>query len=180
MEILQSNFSQRLQVTHKYGTITIIFSFIKIKKLHGAISNDCSRCFNTGIYFQAKTCFSKSGIWDVAFDMMHNQSTCSKLLQMSQGLKTECLVNCLRRNKFITNSSSDSKQSRLLWASTLILSLRIFLQFHFRLAFYFWFILKTKSNHAILFPKANSFNIFAVKLRKSLFSVFAWAGFFSP
>lgn len=163
METLQSNFSQHLQVTHKYGTITIIFSCVKIKTLHRAISNDCSRCFNTGIYFQAKTCFSKSGMWDVAFVMTHNQSTCSKLLQMSPGLKTECLVNCLRRNKFITNKSSDSQQSRLLWASPLILSLRIFPQFHFRLGhFIFGSYLRPSLIVPLFFPKASSSNILAV------------------
>jgi hypothetical protein len=31
----------------------------------------------------------------------------TKLLQMSPDMKTECLVNCLRKNKFIINNISD-------------------------------------------------------------------------
>jgi hypothetical protein len=156
MAILQSNSSQHLQVTQKYGTFTIIFSFIQI-----------SKCFNTDIYFQAKTCFSKSGMRVVAIVTMHNPIVQTKLLKISPNLKTDCLVKCLWRNTLITNNSSGFKQSSLLWTSPLILWLRIFLQFHLRLwHFIFGSYLRPKSNHAIIISKSKYSNTLAVMSEK--------------
>jgi hypothetical protein len=156
------------------GNNQIIFSFIKIKKLHGAISNDCSRCFNTGIYFQAKTCFSK-----LACEML-NLSWCTinplvqaKLLQMSQDLKIECLVKCLTRNKFIVNNSSDFKRGRLLWASPAHFESQNISTILFQnSAFYFWFILKTKSNHVIIFSTSKLFQHSCCKVWDNRYSQF--------
>ena len=91
----------------------------------------------------------------------------TKLLQMSRDLKKESLVNCLRRNKFITINSSDFKRSRLLWASPINLSLRIFLQFHFRLwHFIFGSYVRPSLIMPLFFPKASSSNILAIKSEK--------------
>lgn len=105
----------------------------------------------------------------------------TKLLQMSQDLKIECLVNCLRRNKFITNYSSDFKRSRLLWASPLILSLRIFLQFHLRLwHFIFGSYLRPSLIMPLFFPKASSSNILAMKSDKIAILSFCLGWIFQP
>jgi hypothetical protein len=118
--------------------------------------------------FRPKLVFLK-----LACEMLHlswctiNPLVQTKLLQMSQDLKIECLVKCLRRNKFIANNSSGFKWSRLLWASPLILSLRIFLQFHFRLRhFIFGSYLRPSLIMPLFFPQASYSNILAVKSEK--------------
>lgn len=105
-----------------------------------------------------------------------------KLLQMSQDLKTECLVNCLRRNKFITNNSSDFKQSRLLWASPSFWVSEYFYNStsDFGILFFgsYW---RPSLIMPLLFPKASSSNILAIKYEKIaiLGFCFGWI-FFSP